>query len=223
MKERPIIMSAESVRAILGRRKTQARIVINPMIFIEVDNGDEPPIYQDDPEFPEAYRKYGTNRYGAVGDRLWVRETYQFLSMPDHEYPMDVDWYEGAPRHALENGYSKDSVVYRADSRGSDIPWRSPMSMPRWASRITIEITDIKVERLQDISEEDAIAEGVDMESSHASRCIDIKTAPYDNDLIKGSAILTVFKNHWDSLNSKRGYSWKSNPMVRAISFKVVE
>jgi hypothetical protein len=227
MKERPIIMSAESVRAILDERKTQTRRVIKS---VRCRRGGQ--ITEFGKSDTDGYDFHYRNRwaqwndvsnkkmidrcpYGAIGDRLWVRETWTTESALWDDDKSDAFFLQ-----VLAGG---ERLIYKADDIVSYNKWRSPMFMPRWASRITLEITDIRIERLQDISEEDAITEGVDIESSHASRCIDIETAPYDNDLIKGSAILTVFKDHWNSLNVKRGYSWESNPWVWVISFKVVE
>lgn len=98
--------------------------------------------------------------------------------------------------------------------------WKPSIHMPRWASRITLEVTDVRVERVQDISEQDALAEGVDMETEHGSLCINIEDASYSSNLVYGSAIKTVFRKLWDSINLKRGYGWDINPWVWVVEFK---
>jgi hypothetical protein len=167
MKERPILFKAEMVRAILSGAKTQTRRTVNtergPIIGIE-----------DDPRYPSgatlltdggtyngksALGVYdiGSDEarkccpYGTRGDRLWVRETWQVVSGNDRARRIcnnptpDVGWieYAATPR--------PDEPAYK---------WRPSIFMPRWASRITLEITEVRVERLNDISRGDATAEG---------------------------------------------------------------
>ena len=137
-KERPILCSAPDVMAILDGRKTQTRRIMKP---------------QPNRTWPDEVTPHwsvGGNRtlpgasnplrcpYGVPGDRLWVREAWR---LPD-----------GAP---------KGWVDYRADDTRDGFKWKPSIHMPRWASRITLEVTDVRVERLQDISEADAMAEGV--------------------------------------------------------------
>jgi hypothetical protein len=117
--------------------------------------------------------------YGQPGDHLWVRETFQI----DDNYP--------------------DMVFYKADDLAGHIStkWNSPIYMPRCDSRITLEITNRRVERVQDITEEDAMAEGVGR--------------------IAGlGEYRQCFKNLWDSINKKRDYGWDTNPYVWVIEFK---
>ena len=187
MRKRPIIMGYESVRAILEERKTQSRRVIKPQPkFIGAPNV---PFKTDD-----ANPKGIINcPYGKVGDRLWVRETVFFET-----------FHQQSDEELERDGFNPNIGVwvYRADNH--DYPtitanWTSPLFMPRIASRITLEITDIRVERVQDITEEDAIAEGVESFNTVAS-----------------------YSYLWDSLNAKRGYPWESNPWVWVISFKRV-
>ena len=187
MRERPIIMGADSVRAILDGRKTQTRRVIKPQPkFIGAPNV---PFKTDD-----ANPKGIINcPYGKVGDRLWVRETVFFET-----------FHQQSDEELERDGFNPNIGVwvYRADNH--DYPtitanWTSPMFMPREASRITLQITDIRVERVQDITEEDAIAEGVESFNTVAS-----------------------YSYLWDSLNAKRGYPWENNPWVWVISFKQI-
>ena len=221
MKERPIIMGADSVRAILDGLKTQTRRVVNSRIFIEIDNGNDPPIFQDSPNFGEALMKYGRYPYGYIGDRLWVRET----------------WAEATPYPS--------SAVYKATyeyPQDFTHDWKSPIYMPRWASRIILEITDIRVERVQDITEEDALEEGIMSNEEYEARASEDNLFPcprckgyqvhetfgYDYGITEVDCTYcdTPKKRYrivWDSLNAKRGYSWESNPWVWVISFKRIK
>src|SRR5262245_50360133 len=143
MKERPILFSGEMVKAILDGRKTQTRRLImhqgrplDDFAFYEVD-GDE---------VRTESGKQLKCKYGQPGDRLWVRETWRVFGGHQYEYQQH-----------------QPSVLYRADFDLFDEEgaWRPSIFMPRWASRITLEITKVRVERLDGISEEDAMAEGV--------------------------------------------------------------
>ena len=129
--------------------------------------------------------------YGQVGDRLWCRETICAGCIDFH------------------------TVCYRADSSSwppcEESVTKPSSSMPRWASRITLEITGIKVEQVQEISEADAIKEGTPTEITKYGL-----TIKYRN-------LVEAFCELWDDINFKRGYSWASNPWVWVISFKVVK
>ena len=206
---KPIIMGAESVRAILDGRKTMTRRVVDADISncfdlehdgtlqvmeIEDRNGDFISIFECCP-------------YGKVGGRLWVRESWSTLTYHEGDVPIhivkdnkniehDVVYYAECPDFSWMDGdgfqeYRKDGTVASH--------WKSPIYMPRWASRITLEITDIRVERVQDITEDDAIAEGVESFNAVAS-----------------------YSYLWDSINAKRGYPWEKNPWVWVISFKQI-
>lgn len=154
MRERPIIFSAPMVRAILDGRKTVTRRVVKPQPSSELLA-----------DFAEIRAMRGSNRtdaqmlsdclscpYGAPGDRLWLREAWQAL-----------DGNERARRIMTEPHPSRGWIEYAATvPEGYEPPprWRPSIHMPRWASRITLEIESVRVERLQDISEADAEAEG---------------------------------------------------------------
>lgn len=196
MKEYPILFSGEMVQAILDGRKTQTRRVINPQALL--DNKTRVNACYECP-------------YGAPGDLLWVREMWRAVE--------------------LDNG--NDGILYRADNHFKSIEnsqaaadlwcdayadrkhgnkWRPSIFMPRWASRIALAVTDVQVERLQEISEEDAIAEGLQKE---------VISVGYQNDSVTLRA-RPKFVYLWDKINSDRGYSFESNPWVWVISFKVV-
>jgi hypothetical protein len=182
MKERPILFSGPMVRAILEGRKTQTRRVVKPQSAILTDEmarvlGVQPPAQQNAPVI--------SCPYGVPGDRLWVRETYAWSG--DSSIP-EAD--------RIASG----EVWYRADGgRGGGIRWRPSIFMPRWASRILLEITDVRVERLQDISDDDCRAEGYDR--SHAF--------PRE-----------WFARLWASINGTG--SWAANPLVWVVSFQRV-
>jgi hypothetical protein len=130
--------------------------------------------------------------YGQPGDLLWVRETF-------------------AKRYADAERDPTDGIMYRADGGCVIEPrWTPAIHMPRWASRLTLRITDVRVQRVQDINEEDVWSEGV------ICRC-DVGQSEYDQ---CGLSPAEHFAKLWDSINAKRGYSWESNPFCWAISFE---
>ena len=158
--------------------------------------------------------------YGTVGDRLWVRETWYY---EEHMH----DSTEGMPDSP--GGLYSHRLVYKADC--PDYPvnvgvgrqgWRPSIFMPRWASRITLKITGIRVERLQDISHEDAIAEGV---CEYCSNCR--KTPPFSQPCIGCGAYDTAqraFFEIWEKINGRKpGKTWKDNPWVWVVEFRRVE
>jgi hypothetical protein len=224
IRERPIIMGADSVRAILDGRKTQTRRVVNSRIFIEIDNGNDPPIFQDSPNFGEALMKYGRYPYGYIGDRLWVKEIWKpgawrndgrvaidYMASPELTHTPWIHMGDQTDNYIPRwlNEISEIGIIPNHDGRyewepgKSPFKWKRAMYMPQFASRITLEITDIRVERLQDITGEDALKEGF------CNYGTDVDT-------------LDAFCEAWQKLNAKRGYPWESNPWVWVISFKKV-
>ena len=211
MKERPILFSAPMVRAILNGTKTQTRRVA-PIRKLDIlrSPGD---MVTWSVSFMKAVKgvlgshsggkftdlqarsiiasKY--NPYGQPGDRLWVRETY-FRDEEDGAilYAANPDDFEVVHHNKVETG----SPRYN---------WKPSIFMPRWASRITLEITAVRVERLQDISEKDAWAEGCE---------------GFDDDVTGGKSGYTEFAELWESINGPG--SWEANPWVWAIEFKRV-
>jgi hypothetical protein len=145
-KERPILFSGPMVRAILAGRKTQTRRAVKGAWEF---NGDESGCGWEPPRCP----------YGAPGDRLWVRET-AYIAAPNFGEPGDGNCrdYEGRPRVVGWAASMDGESVRCATDYG--VKATPSIHMPRWASRITLEITDIRVERLTKISSEDAAAEG---------------------------------------------------------------
>jgi hypothetical protein len=187
MKERPIIFSSEMVLTILNNTKTQTRRVIKlqPLKFSNMH-----PVGQS-----EVFREFMKKHLCPyeVGMRLWVRETWAYIFNSGSEPPTYTTYFKA-------NGNTLPGIN----------KWRPSIFMPRWASRITLEIVNIRVERVQDISEEDAKAEGT--------------KGLYDD--WAGPGKLTYrkpYKALWDSINSKRGYGWDVNPWVWVIEFKVLQ
>ena len=203
MKEHPILFSTEMVKAILEGRKTMTRRVVKnaqPLadtVFhskhISQDGTDWKFMSNPVPNVFNALGGWFKCPYGQVGDVLWVRET----------------WCDDCPSASEPNG-----VCYKANRENqpaSDFctKWKPSIFMPRWASRITLEITDIRVERLQEITEKDAIAEGI--------------PAFAPNGIIRNYKIPQMqYEVLWDKINSKK-YPWESNPWVWVISFKRVQ
>ena len=202
IKELPILFSAPMVRAILEGRKTQTRRVMNT----------QPPFVSADEAYATAaYR--GKCPYGQPGDRLWVKETA--IIAPKHwNDGTDCNTYgeEGLPRMVqyLATNPNRDAANdYKLKVRPSIFMWR-------WASRITLEITDIRVQRLQEISEEDARSEGC--EGMPFSLTIDNRKL----NAAKGERSYRAgFCGLWDSINFKH-CPWDDNPWVWALSFKRV-
>ncbi len=208
--ERPIIMSAGSMRAILDGRKTQTRRVIKPQPEFVWGQG----IRNSDPEHYAAHVRFPggssgpdpwiTCPYGLPGDHLWVRETWGAV-WPD-EYPVPLSECRIEYRADLPDGCTDQPGEWPAeDARGDpEAPkWRPSIFMPRWASRITLAIVGVRVKRLQDISGTDACAEGI---------------TPVD----PGGPV-RQFADLWDALNAKRGHGWDVNPWVWVIEFRRIE
>ncbi len=196
MTETGIIMSGEDPRLIIDLTKTMTRRTYGlEEINKDPDNWHLAACFQDGIArfFCDIGDELTLNcPYGGYGDRLWVRETFY-----ESEYFLS------------EDDLSKPKIYYKADGEQEfphDKHWKPSIHMPRWASRITLEITDIRVERVQEITEEDATAEGIEL--LKPSMCC------YTNRY--------CFQVLWDSLNAKRGYGLEVNPFVWVISFKVV-
>lgn len=199
MKERPIIFSGEMVRAILNGRKTQTRRVVKDQ-FRKIPHGvvsrrSDDWVHTYSTEF-RLYLDVIKCPYGVPGDRLWVRETH-------------IQYADGR-------------CIYKADHNDLDAAglggmyggWRPSIHMPRSASRLLLEVTDVRVERVQDISEEDAKTEGV----ASVGACFRNYSAPD----MPFEFARTSFFTLWDSINAERGYGWDANPWVWVVEFKVV-
>lgn len=211
VKERPILFSAPMVRALLAGKKTQTRRVVKtqplPCHGFPREANGEWGIYLDRPH-AGPYKHLGKCPYGQPGDRLWVRETWGQIS-----WSVVI----GEPKPPTIQ------IVYKAGphSFNRDVPhgwlpqnkWRPSIHMPRSASRLTLELTEVRVERLQAISEADALAEGF-----AAGDGSPINGFPTESEYSAQQA----FADRWDVLNGPRGYPWESNPWVWALTFKAV-
>ncbi|WP_159872286.1 MULTISPECIES: hypothetical protein [unclassified Raoultella] len=208
MKERGMIFNGEMVRALLDGRKTQTRRPIKwrqtrATEIAEREDGSKWPWSEDAENVCDYWHPCP---FGAVGDRIWVRETFQG---PLFDFDlMDIYCKDSTPFETPEFCvYKADGVpapeFYDADDE-LHCRWRPSIHMPRWASRITLEITDVRVERLKSISDVDAIREGC-------------STA----DMKSGDCAADVFARLWASIYGSD--SWNANPWVWVISFKRIE
>ena len=203
MKERGMIFNGEMVRAILDGRKTQTRRPIKwkQTRFTEIGEREDGSKWPWSEDAEHACDFWHPCPFGAVGDRIWVRETWNkyggLLT-----YRADHDWIDDM---------RKETVC--------TAKWVPSIHMPRWASRILLEITDVRVERLNAISEEDAEAEGIDMEALYDSQdCYDCIA---DHNMTGRPTVTGAFKCLWESIYGAE--NWQANPWVWVIEFKRVE
>jgi hypothetical protein len=207
-KERPIIFSAPMVRAILEGRKTQTRHVCKPQPVYVSDCGDR---FYDGCDYKKSWCKPNAGfidcPFGNIGDRLWVKETFGVFDCDREPYDNSISWAYKATPYILEpdeETYSDDLITL---DDLVDKEWRSPIYMPRIASRITLEITNIRVERLQDISDKDALAKGIE---NFFGVTYNGRFPPADGRL--------RFSEMWESTQDKN--PWNTNPWVWVIEFK---
>lgn len=195
MKEHPILFSGDMVKAILEGRKTQTRRIVKPQPFLNKQYSSEEPTYKEwlsmNGSHNDSVEKWiQFCPYGKVGDQLWVRETF------------GKDFF--------------GTIFYKADDLfvpvGAKAKWRPSIFMPRKASRIQLEIVNIRVERLDNISEEDAKAEGIEENNGKYLDYSNVKSKHY---------CLSAFSSYeelWIKINGKE--SWEKNPWVWVIEFK---
>ena len=213
-KERPILFSGPMVRAILDGMKTQTRraLKVQPpkcdgrwsFIASSTEKGETGKfryswLDANGSAFTSRGRESGLSYrcpYGSVGDRLWVREAWAVVPHVS----------DNGPKHKAKGDGT--GATWRADWQGnpSGFKWRPSIHMPRWASRITLEITGVRVERLQDISNADALAEGVSVLPGHED---------FLDEAIQG------FEEIWNRINGPG--SWDANPWVWVVEFRRIE
>lgn len=205
MSEKPILFSGPMIRALLDGKKTQTRRVVMPQPELFKSHGATCMRWKDKINTPLVIAPDCLARfspYGGVGDRLWVRETWMVYG-------------------EFKNG---TGYAYRADGDRSG-KWRPSIFMPRAASRITLEIDSVKVERVQYIGVADAIAEGINstdltwFEKSLERTVYHAGTYPTPDIRDTPQAAYACL---WDTINSKRGYGWDTNPWVWVVQFHVV-
>lgn len=186
MKEKPIIFNTAMVKTIMLGNKTQTRRVIKIKSEIETDRHDKNYLYVQD--------EYGDSRHlleycpYKIGQTLWVRETFSYFN---------------------------NEIIYKAGPHNLNgkigwcgLKWKPSIFMPRKIARLFLKITNIRIERVQDISAEDCINEG-----------ISLKSKKYIYADLKARAL---FHELWDSINKKRSYGWDKNPYVWVYDFEVI-
>ena len=235
MAVKPIIFSGPMVRALLEGRKTQTRRIVKNQHSLTVfgDTADEvgikwcEPVDDDGKKAPYQWASYSYEYpeegvcplgqlYGSIGDLLYVRETCSAAVTHDElsavRYEADQCWRVIDNTRAAADLWLE--MYHYRDQRGATVP---PIHMPRWASRMTLEVTDVRVERVQDIGEEDAKAEGAEYLTTPCDHprhtCEEIGCA--------GIGYRLGFADLWHSLNEKRGFGWNTNPWVVALIFTV--
>lgn len=214
MTERGMIFNAEMVRAILDGRKTQTRRPIKwkQTRFTEIGEREDGSKWPWSEDAEHACDFWHPCPFGAVGDRIWVRETWA-------RYNIDQDSHDMAYRATIPEDWPESGR------------WRPSIHMPRWASRITLEITDVRVERLNAISEQDAQSEGVHTEVwdqtvvARNYAAIDEFFQFWSEDMPHyvemNQLYRSSFRSLWESIYGAE--NWQANPWVWVIEFKRVE
>ncbi|MBB3142227.1 hypothetical protein [Halomonas organivorans] len=224
MKERPILFNDEMVRALLDGRKTQTRRLVKPQppathsfkgyVIESSRRKDEGKFSWGIKESEYHFRDtmYVGCPYGQPGDRLWVREAWQGPLVSEDEmmehptWAKDLSTYED-PAHCSYRASGDSCEFFDAHEDEVVARWRPSIHMPRWACRILLEVTAVRVERLQDISETDALAEGVDGEAEAAAA----RLPWHDNPR-------RAFRFLWKRINGPD--SWDANPWVWVVEFR---
>lgn len=222
MTDRPILFSGPMIQALLDGRKTQTRRALKPQ--------PRPGLYGDGSEISDDYFVWEpkgqvipltdtcTYRWRPLlpyvpGDHLWVRETWAPVVCTGNSWHV-ADGLGTDPR--------KHTLKFKADNDARSVfgKWKPSIHMPRWASRLTLTVTDVRVERVRDISEEDAISEGV---FAHDAVGADPYSPSWRHQRggWKFDTPRTAFRDLWDAFNAKRGYGWDANPWVCVIDFTV--
>lgn len=217
MKERPILFSGPMVCAILSGTKTQTRRLIKQQPEFN-DSGCWYPVrpygkgYQHSLHYAsEGHFRKGASAdwcpYGQPGDRLWVRESFQILESFYDSWTggTELDEWKGPMPKAQAPGMHLSFAADGADSPAGDGPWRPSIHMPRWASRITLEIVSVRVERLNDISEADALEEGITYND-------------IPNNGLDPMRARRWFRGLWEQINGAG--SWDANPWVWVVEFR---
>lgn len=245
MKERGILFSAPMVKALLAGTKAQTRRILNPKTqpwrnhYMEggCQQSDWRPALGDDSDpamwwwlsTHAAQEPIGKCPYGLAGDRLWVRETWRSFERPDDGIDGVLFFADGAFVEIPNTRAASDLWLEDHANGKHGEHWRPSIYMRRWASRLTLEVTEVRVQRLQEISEEDAKAEGVTLIGDVGCPCEGPKDDPgphlpgcrfshldVDPDDEPYRASFAVL---WDAINGKRA-AWESNPWLWVISFK---
>lgn len=242
IKERPILFSGPMIRAILEGRKTQTRRVLLPTDIPAATRS-----LRWENQTAEELLHVAHCKYGQPGDRLWVREAFYVDTTPVGQLPVTPTRDDIDNTYYRANGECCDQIPECCCAEVGKPKWRSPIHMPRWASRILLEITAVRVQRLQDISEDDAIAEGLLAQAGDGTgpgagykwNGIGYHGAgfgrygptfhvsgPQSKKCICNVGGPTpaqcAFRELWDSINGKRS-PWSANDWVWALTFKRLE
>ena len=193
MKERPILFAAPMVRAILNGSKTQTRRVVKGFALELLAPDNFTPEYVALPE-------NGNSPFGYAGDRLWVREAWRTVAGADDIAPRNLMNVESFTHYEADK--SKPSGMGKL---------RPSMFMPRWASRINLEITGVRVERLADISKDDAMAEGIVLQPDGGFGLADTTHYNFCDPTYSYASL-------WESINGAG--SWDENPWVWCVEFR---
>lgn len=230
-RERPILFSSPHVRAILDGRKTVTRRPVRPGVL---DDGW--------PNVPPLAIAHAASRcpYGGPGDRLWVRETWRVASSGRH-YPTQtttvyVEYREQSESHGHERGRqhrtrwtiddsASDVLILSAYGNQKPYRWRPSIHMPRWASRILLEVLDVRVERVQAITEDDARAEGCESDVDVLGRLTHLRGSDAARSLpSRLRSARDEFRAVWDRAYGKDpALAWAANPWVWRVAFRRVE
>jgi hypothetical protein len=215
-REHPIILRDWQVRAVLDGRMTTVRTPIKPQppagleVLRKLEHartGDHGILFTDRNGELSGCKAWSYYFPSRVGDRLWVREC----------------WQSAAAMNICNR--ADDYIVYRATdpdwSTYDGWRWRSSATMPRKFSRIDLEVTAVRVERLQEISETDAASEGFRRPGKDGARITWYGIDKFDPDICS-SKILTSYKRMWDRMNARRGFGWSTNPWVLVREFRRV-
>lgn len=225
-----MLFSAAMVRAILDGRKTQTRRVMRTQPSWDPDRAcwryesSKCTASWSGPR-PLACASLIANDdcpYGVPGDRLWVRETFMPWSQSSYECDEWESWRDAQNRPTdMRAGRTPDVIEYRATSE-SEGPWWPAIHMPREASRILLEVTSVRVERLQDITPADILAEGVVLRAHHDALLGKCPISAFDERLYVD--LMSLWRSGWDGINGARpGCSWAANPWVWVVGFRRVE
>ncbi|MEN5297704.1 hypothetical protein ABE530_05035 [Brucella sp. TWI559] len=220
MTDRPILFSAPMVRALLEGRKTQTRRIVKPQPAGRIDplvsfnHGRMEIAFGPDMRDKDGRPKWW-RPLAQAGDRLWVREAYYLTD--DGDYPSAVYAADAESVHLHLASIEQLRVCHPNIDWSKHARLRPSIHMPRWASRITLDVIDVRVERLKDITEVDAIAEGV---VKIRDACHVIRGFDYDLSGLCHTSATTPFLKLWNHINGAD--TWETNPWVAAYTFNVI-
>lgn len=246
---RPILFSASMIRALLDGRKTQTRRTLKtqPLDILPMPKAPGREWVVLEQREPESRGKVIRCRFGLPGDLLWVREAWRVSRKNDGNAPRDLNYERGMTIMYADGGSRAHNGQHEYENDftypGLPLPdwagrYRHARFMPRWASRLTLRITEVRVQRLQDISDADAIAEGITMpeperEERDLSLCAQCggtllinRVHPvsggmmFDSDCTDCSTARDRYRHLWNFINGRD--AWGANPFVWCLTFEVI-